>query len=160
MRPWEDNGFQRLTDRQMDDVFQRIGNRLDALEAAVAILSSPTASTMPWRAPVRVALLPAQSTNVDITAPGDPLDSVTMALGDRVVLGYQDDATQNGVWVWNGAAIPMNRAPDSATGALLYCSRYGVQDGTNKGHIVYCSDVTVPLIGIDVITMADQNSGG
>lgn len=61
-----------------------------------------------WKASVRVAL----DTNVNTASPGATLDGATMAAGDRVLLTGQTTASQNGIWVWNGAAVAMTRATD------------------------------------------------
>lgn len=56
------------------------------------------------------------NTNVNISSPGATLDGETMAVDDRVVLNGQSTGSQNGVYVWNGAAVPMTRATDCSTG--------------------------------------------
>jgi len=55
--------------------------------------------------------------NVDITAPGNPIDGVTLSGGDLMLVKAQGNATQNGAYVWNGAGIPLTPYP--GTGANI-----------------------------------------
>jgi len=156
MRPWFDNGSRALTDSEMDDVFQRIGNRLDVLEAAVAALQSPAAKSTSWKVPVIVA---TNTTAVSLTTPGDPIDNVTltgMLLPVRIALCGQGDGpdVDNGIYDWMGAAIPLVRSADSATGALLWQARYAIAAGTSAGRTVQNGNNTVPIIETDPINMA------
>jgi hypothetical protein len=66
-----------------------------------------------WKDAVRVAT----TTNVTISSPGSSLDGVTMASGDRVLLAGQSTGSQNGIYVWNGAASAMTRATDADASA-------------------------------------------
>lgn len=54
--------------------------------------------------------------NTSIAAPGAAINGRTMAAGDRVLLTAQTTTSQNGLWVWNGAAVPMTRPADAPTG--------------------------------------------
>lgn len=53
--------------------------------------------------------------NITLTAPGATIDGVTMNAGDRVLLKDQTTGSQNGIYVWNGAAATMTRATDADT---------------------------------------------
>lgn len=66
-----------------------------------------------WKASVRVAT----STNTTLAAPGSTVDGVTMVAGDRVLLLGQSTGSQNGIYVWTGAAVAMTRASDADTSA-------------------------------------------
>ena len=59
-------------------------------------------------APVRVVA----GTNITLSAPGATINGVTMAANDRVLLAAQSTGSQNGIWVWNGAASAMTRPAD------------------------------------------------
>ena len=65
---------------------------------------------------VRTASVLASS-NLTITAPGATIDSVAMVAGMRVLCTGQTTQSQNGLWVWNGAAVAMTRPADFATGS-------------------------------------------
>lgn len=80
--------------------------------------------------PVRVAA----QTNVTVATPGATIDGVTMVSGDRVLLPAQSTGTQNGIYVWNGAASAMTRATDAdAAGEILDGTLVAVSEGTDAG---------------------------
>jgi hypothetical protein len=68
-----------------------------------------------WHAHVRAI----PTANVSISSPGTTVDGVTMASGDRVLLINQSTGSQNGLWVWNGAAVALSRPTDYASAAVL-----------------------------------------
>lgn len=43
---------------------------------------------------------------------GTTLDGVTLASGDRILIKNQTTSSQNGIWIYNGAAALATRAPD------------------------------------------------
>lgn len=79
-----------------------------------------------WKNSARVLC----DTNITIASPTSSLDGVTMALNDRVVLNGQSTGSQNGVYVWNGAAVPMTRATDCDTSAELVGMTITIEEGT------------------------------
>lgn len=54
----------------------------------------------------------ASTGNIDLSAPGATIDGVTMAAGDRFLAKDQTDPVENGIYVWNGDAVPATRADD------------------------------------------------
>jgi Right handed beta helix region len=54
----------------------------------------------------------AATGNVNISSPGASIDGVTLASGNRVLLPAQSTGSQNGIYVFNGAASAMTRATD------------------------------------------------
>ena len=74
------------------------------------------------------------STGVSITisAPGaGVIDGISMVAGDRVLLKDQSTASQNGIWVWNGAAVPMTRPSDADTSAEVTAGMFTfIETGT------------------------------
>ncbi|GIH95355.1 hypothetical protein Psi01_59850 [Planobispora siamensis] len=80
--------------------------------------------------PVKVAV----STDVTLSAPGATLDGVTMNTGDRFLAYGQSTGTQNGIYIWNGAASAATRAPDAdAAGEVLDGTLVAVAEGTRAG---------------------------
>lgn len=59
----------------------------------------------------------ASTANVNIASPGATIDGVSLATGNRVLLKNQTAGAENGIYVWNGAAVAMTRAPDADSSA-------------------------------------------
>lgn len=66
---------------------------------------------------VKNAVRAASTANVTISGPGATIDGVALTAGDRVLLKNQTTPSQNGIYVWNGAAVAMTRAPDADASA-------------------------------------------
>lgn len=69
--------------------------------------------------PVRACQDPTNGSNVNIASPGATLDGVSLSVGDRIFLGAQTTPSQNGIWVWNGAAAALTRPTDFASAAVI-----------------------------------------
>ena len=83
------------------------------------------------KASVRVASV----ATVTIASPGASIDTIALAAGDRVLLKDQGGVgvahAANGIYVWNGAAVPMTRAADmdawtEVPGAYTWVEQGGV----------------------------------
>jgi hypothetical protein len=61
----------------------------------------------------------ASTANINTAAPGANIDGVAMVAGNRALLKDQAAPAQNGIWIWNGAAVAMTRALDADDGAEL-----------------------------------------
>lgn len=86
-------------------------------------------------------------TNINTSAPGTTLDGVTAANGDVYWLGAQTTASQNGPWVYNGAAAAMTRPTNfSSTTANTYVGSYWiVTEGTSADTILLLTNDTFTL---------------
>lgn len=82
-----------------------------------------------WKDSVRVKT----QGNVDLSAPGATIDGISMSSGDRFLAGSQTAASQNGIYVWTGAATPATRALDASTFAELEAAVVVVEEGTDAG---------------------------
>lgn len=82
-----------------------------------------------WKDDARVA----SQVDITLSAPGATIDGITMALNDRVLVYNQSAAAQNGIYVWNGAAVAMTRSPDADTYNELEAAVISVTEGTNAG---------------------------
>ena len=109
----------------------------------------------------------------DLGNPGAALDGVTLASGDRVLLAAQSDSSQNGIYVFNGAASELTRSTDLAAASFAAGVFTFVTEGTladrgfvctnNKGadtvgsHGLTFSQFasSTPLTGSDSITITD-----
>lgn len=80
--------------------------------------------------PVRVAT----QTNITVSGPGASIDGVTMATGDRVLLAGQTTGTQNGIYLYQGAASAMTRSADAdEAGDIADGTLVAVAEGTYAG---------------------------
>lgn len=75
--------------------------------------------------------LVSTQSNVNLSSPGATIDGVTMASQDRVLVRAQSTASQNGIYIWNGAAVAMTRALDASTFAELEQAVTTVEEGTS-----------------------------
>lgn len=82
-----------------------------------------------WKDSCRVAT----QSNTNLASPGATLDGITMVANDRVLVRAQTTGSQNGIYVWNGAAIPMTRAFDAVTSNGLEQAIVTVEEGTSAG---------------------------
>ena len=82
-----------------------------------------------WKDSVRVST----QGNINLSAPGATIDGVTMASGDRVLVRSQTTQSQNGIYIWNGAAVAATRALDASTFAELEQAIVPVEEGTDAG---------------------------
>lgn len=69
--------------------------------------------------------------NINLASPGSTIDGITMAADDRVLVGNQTAQPENGIYIWNGAAVPMTRAPDADNFTKLEQAVASVDEGTS-----------------------------
>jgi hypothetical protein len=130
------------------EIAMKVMNGLDLQSQKIIALADPSANTdaankqyvdnvargLQWKAPVRAA----STTNVTTTAPGASIDGVTLAANDRVLLKTQTAPAENGIWVWNGAAVAMTRAVDAdGAGELGAGTAVTATEGTANGDKVW-----------------------
>lgn len=77
----------------------------------------------------------ATQANINIASPGATIDGITMAANDRVLVKAQTTATQNGIYIFTGAATAMTRALDASTFDELESALVPVDEGTNAGTV-------------------------
>lgn len=82
-----------------------------------------------WKDSCRVA----SQVNVTLSSPGASIDGVTLSNGDRVLVKAQTTVSENGIYVFNGAATPMTRAPDASTSDELEAAVTTIEEGTSAG---------------------------
>jgi hypothetical protein len=73
----------------------------------------------------------ASQGNLNLAAPGASVDGIAMAANDRVLIRAQSAAAENGVYIWNGPAVPMTRALDASTFEELEQAVVTVEEGTS-----------------------------
>ena len=106
-------------------------------------LPSPTAATdaatkgyvdsavegLAWKDSARVAT----QGNLNLAAPGAAIDAIAMAANDRVLVRAQTAPAENGIYIWNGAAVAMTRSLDASTFDELEQAVITVEEGTSAG---------------------------
>lgn len=135
----------------------RVMNGLDLQGQRITALGDPSGATdaankqyvdnmvrgLQWKAPARAAA----TGNVVIATPGATMDGVTLANGDRVLLMNQTTQSQNGIYVFNGAAVALTRADDADTGTELQPgTAITVTAGTTNGDRTYAIISDTPIV--------------
>lgn len=82
-----------------------------------------------WKDSARVGT----QSNINLSSPGATVDGITMASQDRVLVRNQSTQSQNGIYVWNGAAVALTRSLDASTFAELEQAVITVEEGTDAG---------------------------
>lgn len=98
-----------------------------------------------WKDEVRTAA----NTNVTVATPGASIGGVALTSGDGVLLMGQTAGAQNGIYTWNGAAVPLTRRADASVFAELASAVVTVNEGTFAGNTYR---QTVPTGTIDTTT--------
>lgn len=80
-----------------------------------------------WKDSCRVST----QSNLNLSSPGATIDGITMASQDRVLVRAQSTASENGIYVWNGASTSMTRSLDASTFAELEQAVTTVEEGTS-----------------------------
>jgi hypothetical protein len=115
-------------------------------------------SGLSWKVAARILC----DSNVNISSPGSTLNGVTMAIGDRAVLNGQSTGSQNGVWVWNGASVPMTRATDCSTGGTGSTGVLGmtitIEEGTYADQIWILTNNAPITIGTTSLIFAKSSA--
>lgn len=82
-----------------------------------------------WKDSCRVA----SQANVNLSSPGASIDGITLTVGDRVLIKAQTVGSENGIYIWNGAAVAMTRSLDASTSGELEQAVTTVEEGTSAG---------------------------
>lgn len=108
--------------------------------------------------PVRAA----STANITLSSPGTTIDGVTMVAGDRFLAKDQTLPAQNGIYVWNGAAVAATRATDASAAAdFVKLFQVGVSEGTtNSATLWMFSQSAAFTLGTTAVTFAKVNSAG
>lgn len=108
----------------------------------------------------RLVVQVAASTNITVSSPGATIDGVALSAGQRVLLIGQTSGPENGLWVWNGAAVAMTRPTDYPAGSTVF-AYYGIEvdviQGTSGQETFYLG--TTGAITIDTTSTTWQRLG-
>jgi hypothetical protein len=100
-----------------------------AQEPATKAYVDSAVEGLAWKDSCRVAT----QSNLNLASPGASVDGVTMVAGDRVLVRAQTAGAENGIYLWNGAAVAATRALDANTAAELEQAITSVEEGTSAG---------------------------
>lgn len=148
----------------------KVGNNLDFLgNSRVLNLPAPGSANEPARlidlsnyiegikhkAPVAVAT----QGNINLAAPGDTIDGIDLSVSEnkRVLVKAQTDPEDNGIYIWNGSALPMTRSADASTAGELNSALVDVEGGTNEG-TNWRQTATIVTLGTDDINWASYGT--
>jgi hypothetical protein len=112
-----------------------------AQDAATKAYVDSAVEGLAWKDSVRVRA----PGNINIASPGASLDGVAMTANDRVLLPAQTLPQENGLYIWNGAAVAMTRAADMNTAAEVEQAIVTVEEGTSAGTTYRQTAVNVTL---------------
>jgi len=80
-----------------------------------------------WKDSCRVAT----QSNLNLASPSATINGISMASQDRVLVRSQSTASENGIYVWNGASTAMTRSLDASTFDELEQAVTTVEEGTS-----------------------------
>lgn len=110
----------------------------------------------------KAPVMAASTANVNVAAPGATIDGVALTAGDRVLLKDQTAGAENGLYLWNGAAVAMTRSPDADTsaefpaGVVVY-----VRGGTANGAKSFIHTTAGAItLGTTALTFAQLGGSG
>lgn len=128
------------------------GTDLVTLQQMTAALAVATTGLV-FKGAARVAA----AGNVSTAAPGATVDGVAPTAGDVVLLTGQTTGSQNGAWVWNGAAAAMTRPANwDTSGEAVPGSLWVVQQGTYDNQLAIMANNTF-VLGTDTATFVFIN---
>lgn len=103
----------------------------------------------------------AATANISLSSPGATIDGVSMNSGDIVLLTAQTTGSQNGPYVWTGAASALTRATNWDTSAEAVLGSYWiVQQGTNADTFALMSNDTAITLGTTTPTFVFRGAAG
>lgn len=111
-----------------------------------------------WKESVRVKT----TANLNLASPGATINGVTMAANDRVLVANQTTGSENGIYVWNGAAVAMTRAADADTSADLSAgATVSVMEGTVDADTRWTLTTNDPItLGTTTLVFTKDAGGG
>ena len=85
---------------------------------------------------------------------------VTLVAGDRIFLGAQNVASQNGIYIVQSGADPVRATDANEDGEFIQYKLLGINEGTNAGTVYYYSGSSNPTIGSDALVFSKLKQGG
>ena len=104
----------------------------------------------------------ATTATVTVSGPGAAIDGITLSSGDRVLLKNQSTASENGIYIFNGAASALTRATDADSSAEVTAGLFTfVEEGTVNADsgFVLTTDGTI-TVGSTALAFAQFSGAG
>ena len=104
----------------------------------------------------------ATTGNVTIGGPGSAIDGISLSSGDRVLVKNQSTGSENGIYVWNGAASALTRATDADANAEVTSGMFVfVEEGTSNADngYVLTTDGTI-TVGSTALSFSQFSGAG
>lgn len=133
-------GLPQATEAGQPLTFEQLGAALEGLS---------------WKDDVRAA----STANINLSSPGASIDGVSMTSGDRFLAKNQTTASQNGIYVWNGASTPATRSSDMDLSAEFNSATVPVVEGTTNAGTTWRQTAANPTVGSTSIVFTSFNAG-
>lgn len=111
----------------------------------------------------KVPVLVASTANIDLSAPGASIDGKTMTATSRdtFLAKNQTAGAENGIYRWNGAAVPATRIPEAdANGKIRSQMTVRVQEGTANAGKEFKLDTLNPIVVDTTALVFSEVAGG
>lgn len=112
-----------------------------AQDAATKAYVDSAIEGLAWKDSARVST----QGNLNLAAPGTTIDGITMVAGDRFLARSQTAGAENGIYIWNGAAVAATRSLDMSVAAEVEQAVTTIEEGTNAGATYRQTQVNVTL---------------
>lgn len=107
------------------------------------------------------AVVCAPSTNITLATPGATIDTVALANPSTILLTGQTTGSQNGPYVWTGAAVPLTRATNwDTTAEAVLGSFWVVEQGANADTLAVMTNDAAITLGTTTPTFAFRGAAG
>ena len=97
--------------------------------------------------------------NVTLATPGASVGGVTMNVGDRFLARAQTTGSENGLYVWNGAATPATRATDADANSEVTAGLAVVVTEGNDADTLWLLSTNDPIV-VGVTSLAFVRAAG
>lgn len=110
----------------------------------------------------------ATQANLNLASPGASIDGISMASSDRVLVRANTASAENGLYIWNGAAVAMTRSLDASTSDELEAAVVTIEEGTSAGvtyrqtsvnFVLNTGAVAFVVFGSTVVAASETSSG-
>ncbi len=110
---------------------------------------------------IKPAARAASTANINLAAPGAAIDGVNMVAGEYFLAKDQTAPAENGLYVWNGAAVAATRAAEADTWAELPGAFVFVNEGTaNADRGWVCTSNAGGTLGVTAVAWSQFMGNG